>query len=67
MALSGHQIIRKSTRMDSTTPGGSRLMKSIKNHLIFTTFDLQSEQNTDELYVYDGENAEGEVSGVFYA
>ena len=37
-----------------------------KVHLIFTTFDLQSEQNTDELYVYDGENVGGEVLGVFY-
>ena len=37
-----------------------------KIHLIFSTFSLQTEQNTDELYVYDGENAEGEVLGVFY-
>ena len=37
-----------------------------KIHLKFTTFSLQTERNTDELYVYDGENAEGEVLGVFY-
>ena len=35
-------------------------------HLIFTNFSLQNENNTDELYVYDGENATGEVLGVFY-
>ncbi|KAJ7370800.1 hypothetical protein OS493_029790 [Desmophyllum pertusum] len=34
-------------------------------HLIFTNFSLQNENNTDELYVYDGENATGEVLGVF--
>ena len=37
-----------------------------KIHLIFSTFSLQTEQNTDELNVYDGENEEGEVLGVFY-
>ncbi|KAJ7370799.1 hypothetical protein OS493_029789 [Desmophyllum pertusum] len=35
-------------------------------HLMFTNFSLQNENNTDELYVYDGENATGEVLGVFY-
>ena len=35
-------------------------------HLTFTYFSLQSENNTDGLYVYDGENATGEVLGVFY-
>ena len=35
-------------------------------HLIFTNFHLQSENNTDGLYVYDGENARGEMLGVFY-
>jgi len=35
-------------------------------HLTFTNFSLQSENNTDGLYVYDGENATGEVLGVFY-
>ena len=37
-----------------------------KIHLIFSTFSMQTEQNTDELYMYDGENEEGEVLGVFY-
>ena len=35
-------------------------------HLTFTHFSLQSENNTDSLHVYDGENATGEVLGVFY-
>ena len=35
-------------------------------HLTFTNFSLQNENNTDGLYVYDGENATGEVLGVFY-
>ena len=35
-------------------------------HLTFTNFSLQSENNTDALYVYDGENITGEVLGVFY-
>ena len=35
-------------------------------HLMFTNFSLQNEKDTDELYVYDGENATGEVLGVFY-
>ena len=35
-------------------------------HLIFTNFSLQSENNTDGLYVYDGQNTTGEVLGVFY-
>ncbi|PFX26315.1 CUB and sushi domain-containing protein 2 [Stylophora pistillata] len=35
-------------------------------HLIFTNFTLQHESDTDELYVYDGENATGELLGVFY-
>ena len=34
-------------------------------HLMFTNFSLQSENNTDALYVYDGENATGKVLGVF--
>ena len=34
--------------------------------LTFTHFSLQSENNTDGLYVYDGENDTGEVFGVFY-
>ena len=33
---------------------------------MFTNFSLQNEKNTDELYVYDGDNATGEVLGVFY-
>lgn len=35
-------------------------------HLILTNFSLHHENNTDALYVYDGENATGEVSGMFY-
>ena len=35
-------------------------------HLTFTAFNLQKENNTDALYVYDGENSTGEVLGVFY-
>ena len=35
-------------------------------HLIFSSFNLQNESNTDALYVYDGENATREVLGVFY-
>ena len=35
-------------------------------HLTFTNFSLQSDNNTDGLFVYDGENASGEVLGVFY-
>ena len=35
-------------------------------HLTFTFFNLQSENNTDALYVYDGENADGKTLGVFY-
>ena len=35
-------------------------------HLTFTNFSLQSDNNTDGLYVYDGENSTGEVLGVFY-
>ena len=34
--------------------------------LTFANFSLQSENNTDGLYVYDGENTTGEVLGVFY-
>ena len=35
-------------------------------HLTFTEFSLQNENNTDAIYVYDGENSTGEVLGVFY-
>ena len=35
-------------------------------HLVFTTFSLQNESNTDALYVYDGKNEEGKELGVFY-
>ena len=31
-----------------------------------TNFSLQSENNTDGLYVYDGENTTGKMLGVFY-
>ena len=34
--------------------------------LTFTNFGIQSENNTDALYVYDGENITGEVLGVFF-
>ena len=34
-------------------------------HLTFTDFSLQNENNTDALYVYDGESSTGEVLGVF--
>jgi len=33
---------------------------------MFTNFSLQSENDTDGLYVYDGENVTGVVLGVFY-
>ena len=35
-------------------------------HLIFSSFNLQNESNTDVFYVYDGENATMEMLGVFY-
>ena len=35
-------------------------------HLTFTNFSFHYENNTDALYMYDGENATGEVLGVFY-
>jgi len=35
-------------------------------HLTFTDFSLQSENNTDGLYVYDGENATGQLLRVIY-
>ncbi|KAL9950254.1 hypothetical protein ACROYT_G042729 [Oculina patagonica] len=35
-------------------------------HLMFTNFVLQNENNTDALYIYDGENSTGVVLGVFY-
>ncbi|KAL9950252.1 hypothetical protein ACROYT_G042727 [Oculina patagonica] len=35
-------------------------------HVVFSSFRLQNEINTDAVYVYDGENATGEVLGVFY-
>ncbi len=33
---------------------------------MFTNFVLQNENNTDALYIYDGENSTGVVLGVFY-
>ena len=33
---------------------------------MFTNFSLQNENDTDKVYVYDGEKATGEVLGVFY-
>jgi len=35
-------------------------------HLIFSSFNLQNDSNTDALYVYDGENATKEMLGEFY-
>ena len=35
-------------------------------HLKFTTFQLQNEEDTDEVYVYDGENERDNLLGVFY-
>lgn len=35
-------------------------------HLTFTNFSLQNENNTDALYVYDGENATGKALGVYH-
>ena len=35
-------------------------------YLIFTSFTLQAENNTDAVYVYDGDSETGEVLGVFY-
>ena len=35
-------------------------------HLIFSSFNLQNENNTDALYVYDGKDATREVLGEFY-
>ena len=37
-----------------------------KIHLMFTDFSLQSENNTDALYVFDAQNDTGELLGVFY-
>ena len=34
--------------------------------LMFTRFSLQSENNTDAVYVYDGNDQTGKVLGVFY-
>ena len=33
---------------------------------MFTDFNLQIEKNTDQLYIYDGENATGKILDVFY-
>ncbi|KAJ7370810.1 hypothetical protein OS493_029801 [Desmophyllum pertusum] len=35
-------------------------------YLMFTYFSLQFENNTDSVYVYDGDKETGEVLGVFY-
>ena len=34
--------------------------------LLFTSFNLQAQNNTDAVYVYDGENTTAEVLGAFY-
>ena len=36
-------------------------------YLLFTNFTLQNEKDTDEIHVYDGQNATGEVLVVFNA
>ena len=35
-------------------------------HLMFTNFSLQNENNTDALYVYDGEDSRRKILGVYY-
>ena len=35
-------------------------------YLLFTSFTLQAENNTDAVYVYDGGSETGELLGVFY-
>ena len=35
-------------------------------YLIFTSFNLQPENNTDAVYMYDGDSETGELLGVFY-
>lgn len=40
--------------------------QSQRIHLNFTNFSLESDNNTDSLSVYDGENSTGEMLGVFY-
>ena len=35
-------------------------------HLAFKTFSLQNENNTDALYVYDGEDSRRKILGVYY-
>ena len=39
---------------------------TLRIRLMFTDFSLQIEKNTDQLYVYDGENATGKILDVFY-
>ena len=34
--------------------------------MTFKNFSLQIEKNTDQLYVYDGENETGKILDVFY-
>ena len=42
------------------------LNSSQQIQLVFTSFSLQNENNTDALYVYDGKNATEQLLGVFY-
>ena len=35
-------------------------------YLLFTSFNLQAENNTDAVYVYDGDSETGELLRVFY-
>ena len=35
-------------------------------YLMFISFSLQADNNTDGVYVYDGDNAKGRMLGVFY-
>ena len=39
---------------------------TLRIRLMFTDFSLQIEKSTDQLYVYDGENATGKILDVFY-
>ncbi|KAJ7370813.1 CUB and sushi domain-containing protein 3, partial [Desmophyllum pertusum] len=65
-ATSSHPTTHKSTRMKSIAPGGSRFSPPHQVYLMFKSFILQFENNTDSVYVYDGDKETGEVLGVFY-
>ena len=71
-SLSGTYGILLSPNYPQKYPDGQYCSWSItvapahKIHLTFTNFSLQSENDTDALYVYDGENIAGVVLGVFF-